>query len=906
MIKRRLFGSLLFIVLFIGAALSFNYIENRKRDTRPVEGFNPTMGCAYILYDGQIINTMMGYTSSLRTDLYRDSIVPLDSTKEIKVILPEDADTGADITYELRSFDGTNLIEEGDFRFVTTSDNLTEYTTTLRMDLTLGKEYSFRIKAKQGDESKCFYTRVVRLDKSRLSDFVAFAGSFSDGAFEGNAAANLTASTTDAVTTYNVSGDEADIKNQEKNFAQEKEVATSTDAMSGVKIADISSVFGSADAMSDMYTASTASEVSSDGNPGYVTLKSSYEDVTYNGLKIERLSEPIPKIKELTEESAVVEFRYKAISERENGADTFAIYEYFSLEYDNGSASIKVNDYRRFMNQDFTARGFDSINNGICLGLTADRNPQYVSSEDSKQIAFVADNSVWVYNNSDKTYSSVFGTSSDEAQKERIPQEGYGLNLLEIKDGILYFVVYGRINEGPREGQVGVGLYEYSIENVTLRELCFVFSDFSFDTMLLSTKKFSYYDRVNRHFYTMIGDSIIDVDIITGEKDVIVSDIPSNQIAVSENGKVVAFPDNKDLVSVNKITIMDFEKGTKVEKKDGSMKLALMGFVGDNILYGAARQEDIYFDIDDTPAFYFSKLFIVGPDGSDIKVYEKEGTYVSGISFKDNTIYLDRVTKNDDTGEVTKTDPDYISYKMKDNDNKLEVAVKENADYNQQLYILLPDNVIMSQNNEELFTKVSLNTNNVEISATDAALEKMPAYIYDASGIRGTAYSAGKAITEIYDDGGYVVDGDGGVLYMKKQSKPYLTVAGTFEYKSADTGEESFAACNYMCMLAAGLDADYDTVRSRNNWILNFDEAGAEVKGVNISGVKLETAIGYLSDGSPFAAKFSDRYVLVVSYNDDFIRYYDPIEDKEVRLMRYQFQLKVNDEGNEFYTYVKE
>ena len=86
MIKRRLFGSLLFIVLFIGAALSFNYIENRKRDTRPVEGFNPTMGCAYILYDGQIINTMMGYTSSLRTDLYRDSIVPLDSTKEIKVI----------------------------------------------------------------------------------------------------------------------------------------------------------------------------------------------------------------------------------------------------------------------------------------------------------------------------------------------------------------------------------------------------------------------------------------------------------------------------------------------------------------------------------------------------------------------------------------------------------------------------------------------------------------------------------------------------------------------------------------------------------------------------------------------------------------------------------------------------
>ena len=905
MIKRRLFGSLLFIVLFIGAALSFNYIENRKRETRPVEGFNPTMGYAYILYDGQIINSMQGYTTPLRTELFRDSIVPLDETKQIKVILPDDADTGADITYELRSYDGSNLIETGDFRFVTTGEGVTEYTATLRMDMTLGKEYSFRIKAKNGEDSKTFYTRVVRLEKSRLSDFVAFAGSFSDGAFEGNAAANVSATSTDAVTTFNVSGSEADIKNQEQHFAEDKEVATSTDAMAGVKIADISSVFGSADALSSNYNAASASDVYSDGNPGYVTLRSSYEDVTYSGLKIERLSEPVPKIKELTEDSAVVEFRYKAISERENGADTFAIFEYFTLEYDNGSAAIKVNDYRRFMNQDFTARGFDSINNGICLGLTAERNPEYVSSDDTKQIAFVADNSVWVYNNKNKTYSSVYGTSTDEAQKERIPQEGYGLNLLEINEGTLYFVVYGRINEGPREGEIGVGLYEFSIEEETLRELSFIHTDLSFDAMLLSTKRFSYYDRENRHFYTMIGDSVVDVDIFTGKMEVIVSDIPTNQIEVSVDGKVIAFPDNKDMTAVKKITIIDFENGTTIEKSDGGKNLALLGFVGENILYGVARSEDISMDIDDTPAFLFSKLYIVAPDGSAVKQYEKEGLYISGISFEGSTIYLDRVSKNDDTGEITEAERDYISYKPKEQTNDLKVEVKENSDYNQQLYIMLPDNVIMSQNNEELFTKVSLSTNNIDIKANDVTLDKQTAYIYDPSGIRASAYSVGKAIKQVYDVGGYVVDADGGVLYMQKNSKPYLTVAGTFEYKAVDTDEDTYAACNYMCMLAAGLDADYDTVRSRNDWVKNFDEAGDEVKGINISGVKLETAIGYLSDGSPFAARFSDRYVLVISYNDDYIRYYDPIEDEEVRLMRYLFQLKVNEQGNEFYTYVK-
>ena len=112
----------------------------------------------------------------------------------------------------------------------------------------------------------------------------------------------------------------ADIKNDESEV-----IATSTDAMQGVNIADISSIFGSADALSAQYDALTATGVTSDGNPGYVTLNSSYEDVIYSGMKIERISDPIPKIKEITTDSAVIELVYKAISEEENSANTFAI-----------------------------------------------------------------------------------------------------------------------------------------------------------------------------------------------------------------------------------------------------------------------------------------------------------------------------------------------------------------------------------------------------------------------------------------------------------------------------------------------------------------------------------------------------------------------------------------------------
>ena len=156
MFKRTLFGLILFVLIFIGSTLSFNFIQNRNRTTRAVEGYNPTMPKAYMVHGNKPMNSMLGYTNTIDTSLYRDSILPLDSSREISVLLSDMVTNGADIKYELRSFNGDNLIEEGDFRFIsdkkkdyeeilgTSEYNL--YQTSLRMNMTTGTEYSFVIK----------------------------------------------------------------------------------------------------------------------------------------------------------------------------------------------------------------------------------------------------------------------------------------------------------------------------------------------------------------------------------------------------------------------------------------------------------------------------------------------------------------------------------------------------------------------------------------------------------------------------------------------------------------------------------------------------------------------------------------------------------------------------------------
>ena len=147
------------------------------------------------------------------------------------------------------------------------------------------------------------------------------------------------------------------------------------------------------------------------------------------------------------------------------------------------------------------------------------------------------------------------------------------------------------------------------------------------------------------------------------------------------------------------------------------------------------------------------------------------------------------------------------------------------------------------------------------------------------------------------------------MIYREKEAKAFFTVAGTFDYSEAGEGaslKETFYRCEYMELLQAGINADYNDVDGREDWNNLIDElSGGTVRGLNLSGADLDVAIGFLSDGAAFITKLEDRYVLVISYNADYIRYYDPIAGEEVRVGRRGFRDTVRKSGNEIYTWMK-
>ena len=163
--KKYMIGAVLFILVFIGSALTFNFIGNREYETKSVEVVESTLEKAYISYDGKKYNPMEVYCTKLLTGLRRNSIIPVNENKTVNVII---------------------LIEEGDMLLVSDNEGNNEYSVSIRMDMTSDREYSLVFVLLDDTEGKTdpdnfyYFTRVKRCGMKRLNDLTAYAEAFSN------------------------------------------------------------------------------------------------------------------------------------------------------------------------------------------------------------------------------------------------------------------------------------------------------------------------------------------------------------------------------------------------------------------------------------------------------------------------------------------------------------------------------------------------------------------------------------------------------------------------------------------------------------------------------------------------------------------------------------------------------
>jgi hypothetical protein len=860
MIRKIILKAILFIVFAAGSAFVIDNINNMGVNSVSREMEQSTLPVVYSYMDDKMINPMYGYTQVMSTSLMRDSVIPLGENHSVQILVDENPGSTNTYSYELRSIAGDNLIEKGDIeKTELTIDGYRELNISFRMDMKENQEYTLVVISGEDEAGTAtdalmtagkkvrYYTRVANLSENSAATLIDYAYDFHYTTFE------------------------KDVSEENTNM---------------------------------VYDALKTTAEGSDDDLSHVSLESSYDMVSWGGMNVVAVTSLIPTIVEVDSEYALVKFSYIAEGYDEENTHYFNVEEYYDMHYDKASGTVELLSFDRYQSSFFDASYINRSNNSIGMGIADYQDIEYESSANNYKIAFVKEGELWLYDYNKATLTSVFSYLQSNFASANSGHRNFDINIDSIDDdGNIYFTVYGYISRGNHEGENGISLYHYTSEDSKISELFFISCDEPYDVMKEETGKFTYFDG-DKNYYFMLDGYIYTVNLDDMQVRALTEQLQSDKYIVSENRMIVAYPNNSDDADVTEIIIHNFETGNVYTEQAGTGKrLAAVGFVENDIIYGEASALDIVVSSDGKITMPMKTLYIIQPTGELIKEYNKSGIYIMDAQVQEAKIYLKRAVKNNNF--FSEAEADYLTYKRTEDEDT--ITVSETYDTYEYVHreLLLPSSMYLTDTSLPVMTKQKEYENYTAMQLSTGVAEDRY-YVFDSKGFNSECITAGQAIETVLDNGaGLVIDSDGNVIYRNQDATTYNTVADLIKETGCADADDSLMTCAYMCM-------EYLDNRVTLEQVLAYDdyeEAFSELttgRGINVSGISLSTALYFLDRNIPFTARIDDgRYVLVISYNSTHIRYFDPASNMEVKTTREAFEDALSQFGNTIYTFAK-
>ena len=844
--KKIILRVIVFLITATVTAFFVNKLNNLGIDKVAKEMEEPTIPIVYCQFEGKIVNRMFGYTHTMSTSLMRDGVLPLNEDHGVDLLVDDDYGFGKKYSYQLRTIAGDSLVEEGELELGYRVNNYSECPVVFRMDLRKNQEYVlvFIVQGENQQQVK-YYMRVVDLEDHNAQRVVEYALDFHNTAV--------------------------------------KKVSSAT-------------------ANNVVYDASQYTGYGYYDDLSHVDIEASYKLLTFGELKPTVITEVATTITEIDKDYTVVHLQYVIEAESGGANHYYNVDEYFTGVYDKSAGKVELLDYHRYQESMFDAEYIYKDSNSLAFGITSDKDVEYVTAEDNEKLAFVREGELWYYDYATTSVTSVFTFNQGDYSDVRSMNQDMDINIVDMNDdGEIHFVVYGYMCRGEHEGKNGISLYHFSPEDYKIEELFFVAVDEPFEIMQQETGRFTYYDKKG-HFYYLLDGAIYDVNLRTMEQTTISEGLSSDKYAVSKNRRVVAYPNTNLKEDTTSIVIHDFATGEiTYQSGEESDRFEALGFVGDDLIMGIARADEVHIPSDGEAILPFYKINIINPTGDVLKTYEKPNVYIMDAEVQADKIYLERGVKRNNFFEEIESD--FISYKPKEDENAMiEKTFYDMTAFDEQ-HLVFPSYIYVGDSNRLIITKSKVN-DNYKAMEVKTSTNPESFYVFDNVGYMGEYASAGTAIIAVNEMGaGQVVDSKGNTVYRSIVADSYNTVADKLYEVPCNNIEDSLLTCAYICMDYEGNRVELNDILACQGWEDAFEKHTLGV-GINISGIDLSTALYFLDRDIPFAACIDDgRYVLVISYNEAAVRYYDPVLDEEVRVYRDEFEESLSKQGNTMYTY---
>ena len=632
-------------------------------------------------------------------------------------------------------------------------------------------------------------------------------------------------------------------------------------------------------------------EGTTSNNLANVDLKSTQEAVSYATLKPQVESVYPATVKEISENVTSLELRYILSAENTDGTKQYyQATEYFRVRY--AKDRMYLLNYERNMEAYMRYDTIDRSNNRILLGIGSSQK-QLISKNGGKKAAFVVQDELWYYDYQKSNMHKVFSFEGEDYRDSRNNYQKHAIQIMKMKNnGDIAFLVYGYMNRGKHEGENGISVYQYTASDQKIEELGFIPTQIQYDMMKNDIKKGAFLSGSGQ-FYFYLDGAVYQVDLDSGKSKILAKNITDDMTVISENG-MLALNQSK-----NKMKVVDLstQKTEVITCKDDQV-LRPIGFIEKDFIYGVGNKKEVVRNKDGSYMYPLTNVYI--SNKKIVKEYGEDGTYITNTSVDGTTIALTHSKKSGNG--YKKINVSYIRYKDKQ-ESKAVLEYGYTGTRLNQLYLAFPDDVYIQTRPNYLSTNVEEQEDEIKIKFAVNDNKYRDAFVYTGGKLSGIYSNLKEAIKVAKQGGGVVVNYHQMYLWEKGVAQNYGKGSNIPMIK-AKNKDETDIACILMMARSEGIKISYDKIKKMSGSTYDKLFKVFNKRAVNYSDCSMDDLVYAISKGRSFVAQRKNgTYVLVMSYNQTDLRYYDPTNGKSVKANRKKLESEFKQAGSVYYGY---
>ena len=578
----------------------------------------------------------------------------------------------------------------------------------------------------------------------------------------------------------------------------------------------------------------------------------------------------------------------------------FYVEEYYRLRYTTDR--IYLLDYNRTMNSLVDEQDDIYANDKILIGVESEDMP-VIESEDGNVFAFEVQNRLYSYNVTTNRIAVIFGFYDRYHADARTLYNQHGIKVLDIDEGGVRFAVYGYMNRGSHEGEVGLQIYYYDSTVNTVEEELYIPYHKTYQILKSEVEQLIYLSREN-YLYLKLDNFVYEINLAEKTYSQIVEITQDGSMKVSGNNKMVVWQTEGNLYEAKELVLMNLASREKISISAGANECIMpLGFMGEDLVYGLARRSDIYVDSAGRTTFPMYAVHISSPEGKTLKTYRQEDIFVSSCIMQNNQITLNRLIKTEN-GSYVETVQDYIMNSSEEGSSKNMVSAVITENYGKYIQIAVRK-AIDEKTLQVLTPKEVLYEGSRELIPDGGAGEGW-FYVYGPEGIAGIYREPAKAVLLADSVSGIVMNDSGDYVWLRGNRAARNQIMAI---EAAEAGEErsSLSVCLDAMLKLEGVfvNSEYLLARGKSAYaILEENLVGAQI--LDLKGCSPEAVLYYVNQDIPVLAALNDgNAVLIVGFNEYSYGVMNPQTGDIKRVGQRDFTEWMQENGNSFMTYIR-